>query len=243
MLSKSIRGARTAVLLLLLAGCGSLTPWRNERLGTEVNLAFTLENNLVFLTTAAIDGRTGRYFLGTAHPRSVVDPRLGASAARRYSLQLSEKEVRNISPVVLDLGGVGDAVIGAEAWGRHAVTVDYRSGLVTLQKEGIYPDAMTLFRYNAEPSITVRVDGRDVQAVVDTALPDTVVIPRTGARGERGTARVSVAGTDFGPIDVRYDDVSRPRIGNRVLSKFLVTIDYGRRVVGVWRDPRIPMHE
>jgi hypothetical protein len=50
---------------------------------------------------------------------------------------------------------------------------------------------------------------------------------------------VRVASTDFGAIDVQYANVSHARIGNRLLSRFMVTIDYGRRVVGLWRDPRI----
>jgi hypothetical protein len=99
---------------------------------------------------------------------------------------------------------------------------------------------MTIFRYTAEPTVTLRVDGRAVEAIVDTALPDTVILPRAGA-SSRGSARIALAGTDFGPLDVRYDNVTRARVGNRVLSKFLITIDYGRRVVGVWRDPRIVM--
>jgi hypothetical protein len=51
---------------------------------------------------------------------------------------------------------------------------------------------------------------------------------------------VSIAGTDFGPTDVRYANVAHPRVGNRLLSRFLVSIDYGKRIVGLWRDPRIP---
>jgi hypothetical protein len=49
-----------------------------------------------------------------------------------------------------------------------------------------------------------------------------------------------LAGADLGTIDIRLADVSAPRIGNRILSKFLVTIDYGKREAGLWRDPRTP---
>jgi hypothetical protein len=51
---------------------------------------------------------------------------------------------------------------------------------------------------------------------------------------------VMIGDTDFGTIDVGYANVSQARVGNRLLSRFLVTIDYGKRVVGLWRDPRIP---
>ena len=37
-----------------------------------------------------------------------------------------------------------------------------------------------------------------------------------------------IADTDFGAIDVGYANISRARVGNRLLSRFLVTIDYGQ---------------
>lgn len=233
MLSKSLWRARTAVWAVLLVGCRSVTPWHNEPIGNEINLSFTVQNNLLFLSSARVDGREGRYFLGTAHARSVLDPAFGASGT--HEVQFGEKESSRITPAMLDLGGVGDAIIGADAWGRYAVTVDYVSGLVTVQKEGIHPAEMTLYRYRAEPAVNIFVDGRQIAAVVDTASPDTLVLP--GANG-RAHAHLRVGGVDFGTVDIRYGDVTRPRLGNRVLSKFLVTVDYGRQMVGLWRDPR-----
>jgi hypothetical protein len=86
----------------------------------------------------------------------------------------------------------------------------------------------------------VAVDGRTFSAIVDTTSPDTLVLPRGSDKPRRAKAKLSVAGTDFGSIDIAFGDVAAPRVGNRVLSKFLVTIDYGRREVGLWRDPRTP---
>jgi hypothetical protein len=100
---------------------------------------------------------------------------------------------------------------------------------------------MTLFRFTSEPRINVSVDGRTLSAIVDTTSPDTLVLPRGNQPAHRGQARVSIAGTNFGAIDVAYADVAAPRVGNRLLSKFLVTVDYGRREVGLWRDPRMPL--
>jgi hypothetical protein len=94
-------------------------------------------------------------------------------------------------------------------------------------------------RWTGQPAINITVDGREISAVVDTTSPDTLVLP--GSALGRGTVSVSIAGTDFGPTDVQFANVSQARIGNRLLSRFLVTIDYGRRVVGLWRDPRIPL--
>lgn len=219
----------------MLSSCSSMLPWHDAPPADEVNLAFTVQNNLLFLTTATINGRRGRYFFGSAEPRSVVDPRLAAAS---YTLQLGDRDTLSFSPVALDLRGAGDAIIGADVWDSRAVTIDYRAGLLTYQKSGIHPDYMTIFRYEAAPAISVHVDSQTIGAVVDTALPDTLVLPR--ATAGRGKARVAIAGTDLGNIDVKFANVAQPRVGNRLLSKFLVTIDYGKREIGLWRDPRIP---
>jgi hypothetical protein len=226
------------LLSVFLTGCGSSMPWRQTGPVTEVNMAFTLENNLLFLPTVQINGRAGRYFFGSAGAHSVLDPKFAqTSHERTYSLRLNDKESVGLSPVILPLAGLGDAMIGADAWSHHAVTIDYRSGLLSLQKEGIHSDYMTLFEFDGEPAIFVEVDGRMVSAVVDTAVPDTLVLP--GGEG-RHSAHVVIAGSDLGQVDVTHANIPRARVGNRLLSKFLVTIDYGRQQIGLWRDPRIP---
>jgi hypothetical protein len=226
------------MFLLAAVACGSVRPWRNEPIGSEVNLAFTLEKNLVTFESVTVDGRKGRFILGSAAPRTVVDPAF-ANPARQHVLQLARKETIGIASAPLDLGGVADAIVGADAWHGQAISIDYRSGLVSYQKEGIKPELMTLYRYFAEPMIEVRVDGVPRNAIVDTASPDTLVLP--SAQPARGNARVTIAGSDFGVVDVQYANVPQMRIGNRLLSRFLVTIDYGKRIVGLWRDPRIPV--
>ena len=216
-------------------------PWRNEPIGQEINLAFVLRNNLLFLPSARLNNRTGRFFFASAAPRTVVDPHFAATlgAPASYSLQIGEKDSLPLQPALLDLGGTGDAMLGADFGGNKAVTIDYRAGLVTYQKEGIHPDLMTLFRYDGDPAVDVSVDGAVLRAVVDTANPDTLILPR-GQAG-RGHAAVTLAGTSFGNVDVRYANVDRARLGNRLLSKFLITIDYGKHQVGLWRDPRIAL--
>lgn len=234
MLSKTrFRATAMVVLVLLAASCRSVVPWRDEPIGDEINLAFSLERNLIRFQSVRLDNRPGRYLLGTAAPRTVIDPTL----ARATSVQLSEKKSIRVSPLTLGLGGVADAIIGADAWGQNAITIDYRAQIVTFQKYAIEPEGMTLFRYRGEPAIRVVVDGSPIPAVVDTTSPDTLVLP--GATKTRGTAAVRVADLDFGTIDVQYADVAQARIGNRLLSRFLVSIDYGRSVVGLWRDPRL----
>lgn len=227
------------MLALFAASCARLMPWEREPIRTEVNLAFTLERNLIELQTVRIDNRPGRFLLGTAAPRTIVDPRFPLRRFSRHTLQIGERETVHISPASHDLLGVADAIIGAEAWRNHAISIDYRSGLVTYQKEGIYTGLMDIYHYSAEPTINVVVDGRQLPAIVDTTSPDTLVLP--GPSKERGTANVSIGRTDFGTLDVQYANVAQARVGNRLLSRFLVTIDYGRRMVGLWRDPRTPL--
>ena len=236
-LSKSTARATALAAALFAVSCTSRLPWSDEPIGNEVNLAFTIERNLVELTTARIDNRPGRFILGTAARQTVVDPRFALKPGGPHSMQIGERATLRVTPQFLDLGGVADAIVGSEAWQRHAITINYKSGIVSYQKYGIVPAEMTVYRFDAEPMINVIVNGQQVSAIVDTTSPDTLVLPASAAG--RGTARVAIAGTDFGTIDVAYANVSGARIGNRLLSHFLVTIDYGKKWVGVWRDPRI----
>jgi hypothetical protein len=221
---------------MLALSCARFAPWRKEPSRPEVNMAFTLERNLVELSNVRVDNRDGRFILGTALPRTVLDSRFAVPARANNVLQLGEKETLRIDPIAQDLGGIADGIIGTEAWRRAAITIDYQAGLVTYQKNGVARGYMTVFRFQAEPMMYVAINGRETAVIVDTSSPDTLILP--GENG-RGIVDVAIAGTLFGQTDVRYAPVSHPRIGNRLLSKFLVTIDYGQRIVGVWRDPRI----
>jgi len=215
-------------------------PWSHEPVGEEVNVAFVVKNNLLYVSSLTIDGRPGRFLIGLSQPRTVIDNRF-AQGHKPSTLQLNQRQSLHMTPLFTDLHGVADAIIGADVWGDHAVTIDYRAGLLTFQREGIHPDLMRLFHYGDEPMVNVVVDGRTIPAVVDTTSPDTLVLPRLGATGARREAHVEVAGTDFGVVDVGLADVSAARLGNRLLSRFLVTIDYGKHEVGLWRDPRMPL--
>ena len=223
--------------VLCAGGCTVKTPWRDEPIGQELNIAFELRNNLIYLPSTAVDGRSGNFLVGTAQPTSVIDPKF-SSATSPHLLQINNRKSLTFAAVSEDLHGVGDVILGADLWANNAVTIDYHAGLITMQTEGIHPELMTLFNYAGQPAITVTVDGRTMRAVLDTTSPDTLVLP---GKGTRRQARVVVAGFDFGPVDVRYAPVESARIGNRLLSKFLITVDYGRHVIGLWRDPRIAL--
>jgi hypothetical protein len=226
--------------LLLLASCSSTVPWANEPIGQEVNLSFVIRNNLLFLPSATIDGRSGRFLVGVGAARTALDQNFAAGLPRtgEHMLQINEKEALRFTPVEMDLQKVADGIIGADVWGTRAISIDYTSGLLTYQKEGIHPELMTIFRFTAEPRVNILVDGKTIPAIVDTASPDTLTLPRGNAATGRTQARIQLAGADLGNLDINLAEVAEARIGNRILSKFLVTIDYGKHEVGLWRDPR-----
>lgn len=232
-MSSKSKAIAVAALVLSLTGCTRLLPWRDDQKAPEINLAFVLEDNLIRLQTVRLDNRPGRYILGTAAQRTIVAPPL----AGVQTVQLTENETARVTPSTLDLRGAADAIIGAEVWRNRAISIDYRSGLVTYQTTGIHTGLMKLYTYDVEPMIYVNVNGRNIAAIVDTTSPDTLVLPAS-TKG-RGTARIVIGDTDFGITDIQYAPVSSARVGNRLLSRFLVTIDYGKRMVGLWRDPRI----
>ncbi len=239
MYSKSLSHATYCVALLFAVACSSAKPWADEPTGEEINLAFVIRNNLVYLSSATIDGRAGRFLFASAEPHSILDSRFAETLqGPTHMLQLNARQSLRFNPVVFDLGGIGDGMVGSDVWGNHAVTIDYRAGLLTFQRSGIHPELMSIYRYADQPMINVVVDGRTVPAVVDTASPDTLVLPRGEEKADRRSAHVQIAGIDFAEVDVRLADITTPRVGNRLLSKFLVSIDYGRRQIGLWRDPR-----
>jgi hypothetical protein len=234
---KTLRHTTCVAVAVFATACSTRLPWKDEPIGQEVNVVFILDNNLLFLPSATIDGRPGRFLFGSAERQTVLDPKF-AQSTPAHSLQLNERESLKVTPVILDLHGVGDGIIGADVWGSHAVTIDYFAGLVIYQKAGMYPADMVLYNFSDAPMINVIVDGHPTPAIVDTTSPDTLVLPRGSAPSGRRSARVQIANTDFGSIDVRLADVATPHVGNRLLSRFLISIDYGRRQVGLWRDPR-----
>src|SRR5258708_40323049 len=100
----------TAIVTLLFCGSCSITlPWAQEPIGQELNLAFVIRNNLVFLPAATIDGRSGQFLLGTAAPRTVVDRTFaGSQGSRQMRLELDQKESLRFTPDLIEMHGVAD---------------------------------------------------------------------------------------------------------------------------------------
>jgi hypothetical protein len=252
MVSKS-RGRASAVLLavglaVLLCRCSSVTrrvPWRDEPIGDEINVAFTLENNLPMLQSVTIDGHPARPIFASANARTALDEtyagRIGVMLPHAVRLHFGQKSSARVTPVAVDLRGLGDALVGADVAQGSRVAIDYTRGLLTFQQKPIETEGMLVSSFAGEPAVEATVDGRQVRVVIDTASPDTLVLPLaigpTGSR--RALARVTFGGIDFGDVDVRYANVAEPRAGNRLLSKFFIMIDYREGKVSMWRDPRM----
>lgn len=226
----------------LLAGCS--LPWSHQG-PTELNVAFHPENNLLFLDNATIGNMQGRFAFASAAKRSAIDPpfaaRLPRPGRRGYLFELGQREIVRFRPLHIPLHGVADALLGADAFPASAVSIDYRLQLITFDESGLHSEEMSVFSWTAEPAVDVMINDRHAIAIVDTASPETMVIPRSSlsSTGDRATVDITLADARFKGVSVRLADVGEFRIGNRLLSKYLVWIDYRQKQVGLWRDPRI----
>src|SRR5437763_13850253 len=102
--------------VVLCASCVSL-PWSREPQGDEVNLAFTIEKNLLVISTASVQGRRGRFVFGSAEPRTIFDATFAQSVplgSKPVVIQLSEKESVATTPLIVDLHRAADAILGAD---------------------------------------------------------------------------------------------------------------------------------
>lgn len=211
------------------AACSSL-PWSSTR-KTEVNVSFTVVDNLpvIDFSYAGLDGKG---ILATPRGRTVFDPGFAADLAREGRLHLGTEHVVRIEPAVDDLGTLGDALVGSDAFADRVLTIDWRAGLVTIFTR-TEPLTESMYRWTDLPAVPVVVDGRPMIAVLDTTNPDSLTLP--GPAPHRYEADVSVAGATT-RIDIAVDPrVQEPRLGNRVLVNYLTQIDYRRRTAALWK--------
>jgi hypothetical protein len=237
--------AQFVVLLLLLGGQLACLPWRHEVSDASTHV-FQLENNLPYLR-ASVDDRPVRMILGTASPATILDGALARSFGLReggtISLALGNR-VRSVVPDTASMRGVADGIIGADALGE-VITVDYRSQLISL-RPALPPEYVDHFVYafTGPPAIDLTVDGVLHRAIIDTTLPDSLILPARQWSGSRGNATLAI-GDDRFVIDIASGPVQEARVGNRILSRYLVTIDYPNRRSYLWRyrlSPRAGTH-
>ena len=220
---------------MLLVSC--TLPWAGEK-RDEINLIFSWQNNQIILQ-AAVDGRSGQFIVGSAQPQTVLDSDFGLSADR-MRVVLGDRYSTFVTPVVQDLGAIADGILGADAWRDSTLTIDYQRQLVIVSSKPAEIMDQSVHHFDGPPTISIFINGKREWAVVDIALPDTLVLPVTSqaSPGQRTSVALRIDQHDLGKVDAGFARSSTIRIGNRLLSRFLIQIDYRRGVVTMWRDPR-----
>jgi hypothetical protein len=144
--------------------------------------------------------------------------------------------VARVNPLQTDeVIGIADGILGADAFAAGSLTIDYSRSLVAVSRRPMRAADVTTYHFRGAPSVPIRVDGQEYLALVDSASPDGVTLP--GEEEARRDGMVKVGGASFQEV-VRYAPIDQARIGNRVLARFLVSIDYRRATVALWPDPR-----
>ncbi|HUP64014.1 MAG TPA: hypothetical protein VM557_01875 [Thermoanaerobaculia bacterium] len=223
----------SAGFVATLSGC-SLLPSP-----ATTHIAWQLEGNLV-IVPAAVDGKNGRFIIGTGDAVTVLDAAFFDSESRRaVGVVLGDRFSARVTPRVADFEGLADGILGADVFNRRSVTLDFRRGLLVLGR-GLDPISEGVeHRFNGTPTAPVTINGEQTLAIVDSANPDTLLLPssRFGPVGRR-LVNLGIGETSFVNVDARVEDIPEVRLGIRILSYFLVTIDYPRQTVNLWPDAR-----
>lgn len=219
MLTKKILAA-TAVLTIL-SSCSISRRWEGET-PNEANVAFQLESG-VPIVVAAVNNVPARLIISTGRPKSALSAefRKKIGQSEEVTLLLGKRTSATIIPETVDLRGLADGIIGIDVLGTETVTLDYRRRLLILSRTRL---SRAEKRFREIPLTSVRVDGRVVNAEVDSAFPDTLILSGDGR--SRTSARVAVAGIDVGEISVGQRPIATAILGSGLLSRLLVSIDY-----------------
>ena len=217
-----------ALSTLLASGCS--LPW-NRGASRETNIAFHLRTNQIVMPTVTVDGKSGTYLLDVASLHSTLHQQ--PAPGREATIAISPAIRNRVTPDAADLRGMADAMIGRDAWRGEVLTIDYRRGLLIFGSPGIGPEESSPSRYSDAPSVEIRVGGKSMRALLDTTLPDTLIVPSEGPRA-RTVEKVAVAGYALGPIEIARAPIPQARIGNRLLARFMVTINDRSRIVTMW---------
>lgn len=229
--------ALSAVAVLAVASCS----WSTEPSIPEDNVGFFFRKNLPCVR-AEVNGRDSTLVIASALPRTAISsPLKGERASAR--LLLGSTLLTRVRPLALDVGDIpADGLLGADAFRGKIATIDYFRGLLILSAWPKPQPVVTPWDFaGGPPRVPVTINGRKTWAIVDSALPDTAIVPGdfvSPTKSGRGTVELEVAGIRFHDLDVSITPVATPRLGNRVLSRFVVTIDYAREKIGLWPDPR-----
>lgn len=220
--------AMLAMTAALWCGCANW-PWLRET--EELNLVVRFDRN-VPTVEGVVAGRAMRFVVGLGQTASVIDP-ASIESADPLVVTLGGRRSLRLQPAALPLQGMADGILGSDAWREKIVTLDYEKRLLSIRTKATDMQDSVRFTYNDIPTISVTIDGRTVPAIVDTAIPDTLLIPASGpVRRERHQIAI---GPDRFLEDVRLGGVTEARVGSRILSRYLVTADDRHRTVSLWR--------
>lgn len=226
---------RIVAAMLVASGVSACSrlPWNEaNQTAPETNLSFTVKQNLIYVRFHA-GGREGRGIVSTRHPSTILDESFAATATRQTPrIRLGSTGTAEADPRLADLQGIGDAILARDLWGDQILTIDWRSALVSLHRERSPAADGRSFTWAETPRVRLTLDGSEMEVEIDSTSPEALVLP--GELAGRREGVVELAGSTH-DIDVATDPrVPHPRIGTRLLSKYLTQIDYGRRRVTLW---------
>jgi hypothetical protein len=221
----------TLVILLLVSGCRSIPLFRSGP--EERNIAFRLLNNQI-VVDGKVGGREGTFLVATAQPETLLAARFGASGRIRVELadgRYSTAVTARSAELAQDI----DGILGNDVWGKRVLFIDYAKQLLSVADSGDMPEAPRhRFLFGEIPSMRLHLGSREVEALTDTLFPGAVLavgpVPARSA--------IHVDGSSLGEYDIDTAEVSITRVGNTILARYLVGIDFERRLVLLWEDPR-----
>jgi hypothetical protein len=207
------------------------------------HVAFNLRDNLLVIP-ATVAGQPGEFILGTAQSHSTLDSRFPADSNRsgRVPVLLGARLSLETSVERTSMSSVADGILGSGMFANRTLGIDFRRGLITLSRERVPAEGAAKSRFEGIPSFPISVDGTPFRGIIDTTNPDTILLPESvfGPPGRR-LVSLRIGGVDLGTTEARIGPVSDIRIGNRILEKFLVSIDYDRGEISLWPwEPSFP---
>jgi hypothetical protein len=200
------------------------------------HVAFNLRDNLLVIP-ATVGGTPGEFILGTAQSHTTLDSSFPVDSARsgRIPVLLGSRLTLETTVERTSMLSVADGILGSGIFANRTLGIDFRRGLVTLSKERVPAEGAAKARFEGLATFPISVDGTPFRGIIDTTNPDTILLPQSvfGPAGRRQVT-LRVGGFDLGSTDARVGPVSDIRIGNRILEKFFVSIDYARGEISLW---------
>ncbi|MHB0969664.1 MAG: hypothetical protein ACYC7A_07685 [Thermoanaerobaculia bacterium] len=225
-----IRPFALGALLLSAISCGSL-PWTKQTAKTTLVFDFLRGQPVV---TAGMGGVEGQFVVGSAHPHTLVhEPGSGGVVS------LGPRTTVTIEPRVAPLQTGADGILAMDVWRQTGtLALDYARGVVTLGGNASFGDASSE-RFESVPSVSLLVDRVPMRAVVDTSYPGGLVLPVSASTSLDSSSAVIELNGIRTEVPVQRAEVPGPRIGNALLRRYLVMIDFRKRLVALWPDARL----